>query len=133
MNAITTLHTRDAVEALADTLDAALSWLEAPCMLCRCRKASEISGDVDPDCAGLTRHADGCRTHSLVMARMVLTDAGIPTLPGRRQSLRRLVAAALADLSASPDFTDAALAALAESISTGPVQPEPHPGRSWAA
>lgn len=123
---------RTAAERLASTLSTALGALVASCTHCTCTKAMQRAGDLDPDCPGLARDADGCLTASLLHARLVLADGGIPTTATTRAALRRVLATAVTDLLSSPDFTDAGLAALAESISTAPVS-APASGRSWAA
>jgi len=115
--------TRPAARVLVDALTIAHEFLTQPCTLCRCTRRQVSALDVDPDCPGLHRTADGCLTGTLAAARLVLAAAGVPAAPTNRTVLRRLVADAVDDVTQLLDTTPETLASIAERIRTAPVAP----------
>lgn len=114
VTAITAPQPRTAAATTMASLTAAADLLSLPCTVCTCRLAALRALDVDPDCPGLTRGADGCRLDTLLRARLILaTDLRVDVPTTSRHTLRRILDETAAALAFAPDFTDALMEALA--------------------
>lgn len=59
-------------------LEQAAELLCRPASACSCPRQLVGDLDLDPDCPGLARGADGCRADSRLRAAVALADAGLP-------------------------------------------------------
>lgn len=120
VTSITALQPRTAAAATLATVTAAADLLNLPCTLCTCRPVAVRALDVDPDCPGLTRGADGCRVDTLFRARLILATELRITVPNTsRHTLRHTLDETAAALAFAPAFTDAALASALAGLHTG--------------
>jgi hypothetical protein len=108
-------------------LEQALDCLTRPCTACTCPRVLVGGLDPDPDCPGLARDGDGCRSDGRIRAWALLEAVGLPYGPQSLRTEQLTVAHALAHARATmaTPADRAALAAAAAMVVVTAARPAP--------
>jgi hypothetical protein len=113
----TTDDSSSPLAASVRALEQALDCLTRPCTTCTCPRVLVGDLDPDPDCPGLARDGDGCRSDGRIRAWAVLESVGLHYGPQSLRTEQLTVAHALAHARATM-ATPADRAALAAAAAT---------------